>query len=134
MNEPAPQSARRRVGLGVVALIGIMLLWVAGQIILGGTAYEREMAQASRSLTSKDWQAAKGHFREAAASKILDKDAVYGVHLVERIDSGIDLTPFELAILHGNLPAAREACDAETNPELRGVQRSFLDQLTAKAE
>jgi hypothetical protein len=134
MNEPAPQSTRRRVGLGVMALFGVILLWAVGQSLLGGTAYEREMTQASRSLFSKDWQGAKRHFREAAASKILDKDAIYGVHLVERLDLGTALTTFELAILEGNLLAARAACDAEKNPELRGVQRSFLDQLTENAE
>lgn len=134
MNEPAPQATRRRVGLSVTALLGVILLWVMGQTFLGGTAYEREMTQATRSLSAKDWQGAKRHFREAAASKILDKDAIYGVHLVERVNAGIDLTTFEMAILDGNLPAARAACDAEKNPELRGVQRSFLDQLTANAE
>jgi hypothetical protein len=117
-----------------MALFGVILLWAVGQSLLGGTAYEREMTQASRSLFSKDWQGAKRHFREAAASKILDKDAIYGVHLVERLDLGTALTTFELAILEGNLLAARAACDAEKNPELRGVQRSFLDQLTENAE
>lgn len=134
MNEPAPQSTRRRVGLGVVALLGVIFLWVVGQILLGGTAYEREMAQAAQALSSRDWPDAKRHFREAAASKLMDKEAIYGVHLVERINAGVDLTTFELAFLDGNLSAARAACDAETNPELRGVQQSFLDQLSANAE
>ena len=134
MNEPSPQPVRRKVGLAVTSVIAILVLWIVGQNVMGRSSYEREMAQASLAVSSSDWQGAKKHFREAAASKILDKDAIFGLHLMERLEDNVELTRFEIAIRDADLDGARAACEEAPSAELRDVQRSFLDQMALKAE